>query len=143
MSDSVSVNPAAGLTNATMRRKKNIIGSAQNSNLNYPKDQKFFHNNDVPDKAKHAVAQIKGAFAHHDRPNWNASVNKAGLPIPDNDDAKLFSIKKGFQDFHPLSIKEKKIYAGTDTRNDFDTRGWNVSNQTPIPLHNEKRIAEE
>ncbi|CAI2375695.1 unnamed protein product [Moneuplotes crassus] len=142
-SETMSANPAAGLTNATMKRKKNVIGSAYNSNLNYPKDQKFFHNNDMPDKAKEAVRQVKDAFAHHDRPQWNASVSKSGLPVPDNDDAKLFSIKKGFNDFHPISIKPSKVYDGTDTRNNYDTRGWNVSNQVPIPLHDQKRIAEE
>ena len=143
MSDTASEHQAIGVTNATMKRKKNIIGSTYNTNLNYPKDQKFFHTNDMPEKAKQAVLEVKDAFAHHDRPNWNASISKASLPIPDNDDAKLFTIKKGFEDFQPLDIKQKKIYDGTDTRNDHDTRGWNVSIQCPIPLHRQKHIAEE
>lgn len=139
----MSVNPAAGLTNATMKRKKNIIGSAYNSNLDYPKDQKFFHSNDIPEKAKQAVSQVKDAFAHHDRPQWNSSVSKVKLPVDDNDDANLFLIKKGFQDSQPITTKQSNNYEGADTRNNYDTRGWNVSNQVPIPLHNEKTIVEE
>ena len=138
MTQDSNMMTGGGLTMATQKRKKNVIGSAQNSNLNYPKDQKFFHGNDIPEKARAAVAEVKDAFAHHDRPPWNASVSKAGLPEPDNDEKNLFSIKKGFNDFHPIDTKEKKVYAGTDTRNHYGD--WNVSNQPPIPLHDQKNI---
>lgn len=141
MSGDASMMPGAGLSKATLNRKKNVIGSAKSNNLNYPKDQKFFHGNDIPEKSKNAVAEVKDAFAHHDRPNWNASVSKVKVPIDDNDERLLFNIRKGLCDFQPINHKPNKVYDGTDTRNDYT--GWNVSNQQPIPLHKEKMVAEE
>ena len=135
----------AGITMATLKRKKNTIGSVHNANMNYPKDQKFFHANDIPVKAKEAARDMKDAIDKDvfklKRPKWNASVSKAKEIKDDNDQINLFEIKKGFKDFAPLPSKQAKIYDGTDTRNDLT--GWNVSNQVPIPLHQEKMRADK
>jgi hypothetical protein len=135
----------AGLTMATLKRKKNTIGSVYNAAMNYPKDQKFFHANDVPEIAKEAARDMKDAIDKDifklKRPKWNASVSKAKEIRDDNDEINLFEIRKGFKDFCPLQSKSTKIYDGTDTRNDL-TR-WNVSNQVPIALHQEKMRAEK
>lgn len=105
MEDEHSGTKKMGVTMATLMRKKNMIGSVRNANLNYPKDQKFFHNNDIPEQARNAVAHIKSEIDRDvfkmKRPKWNASVNKAGLPMDDDDPANLFSIKKGFNDYKP------------------------------------------
>jgi hypothetical protein len=132
--------------NKRTMKKTNLIGSIGNGCINYPKDQKFFHSNDIPEKAREANKQMK-ALTDKDvfkikRPEWNPSISKAGLPADDNDENNLFSIRKGFSDFMPLSTKEPKIYEGADSREKHYT-GWNVSNQVPIALHNEKTIAEE
>ena len=133
-------------SNNKTKRKTNQIGSIKNESINYPKDQKFFHSNDIPDKAKRAVVEVKQQIDKDlfklKRPKWNASVSKAGLPMDDNDHINLFSIKKGMKDFSQKPPKDPKIYEGTDSRKDYYT-GWNVSNQVPIPLHKEKMIAEE
>jgi hypothetical protein len=141
MTGDMSMMPGAGLTKATLLRKKNVIGSVQNSNLNYPKDQKFFHGNDIPEKSKNAVAEVKDTFAHHDRQNWNASVSRTKVQVDDNDERILFGIKKGFNDFQPIDPKPNKVYDGCDSRDKYTT--WNVSNQQPIQLHKEKMVAEE
>ena len=132
-------------TQKTMR-KTNLIGSIRNGCVNYPKDQKFFHSSDVPGKAKEANSAMKNLTDKDvfklKRPEWNPSVSKAGLPSDDNDEINLFSIRKGMQDFQPLPTKEKKVYEGCDSREQHHT-GWNVSNQVPIPLDQQKMIAEE
>lgn len=145
MDDEMNGTKTMGVTQATLKRKKNLIGSVRNNNLNYPKDQKFFHGTDVPEKARQAVIEMKEATDKDifklKRPKWNASVSKAKVPIDDNDENNLFAIRKGFKDFHPLDNKHGKVYEGADTRNDYT--GWNVSNQVPIPLHRQKMIYEE
>jgi hypothetical protein len=134
-----------GLTRATQMRRTNIIGSIRNNNLNYPKDQKFFHNSDVPDKAKEAASEMKQEIDKDifklKKPKWNASVSKAKEIKDDNDEINLFSIKKGLQDFSAIPVKETKPYEGCDSRNNYTS--WNVSNQPPIALHNEKTILQE
>lgn len=127
------------------KRKINLIGSITNGTINYPKDQKFFHSTDIPEKAQIAAKEMKDKVDRDlfklKRPEWNASVSKAGLPADDNDENNLFAIRKGLRDFHPLEPKDPIYYPGTDTREKYTD--WNVSNQVPIPLHQQKRIAEE
>lgn len=134
-----------GLTSATKNRKTHVIGGVKNHNINYPKDQKFFHGNDIPTIARQAVTEVKDAIDKDifklKRPKWNASVSVEKEPIDDNDERKVFAIRKGFEDFHPLEVKPGKVYEGTDTRNNYTA--WNVSNQVPIPLHQQKMLAEE
>ena len=126
-------------------RKTTQIGSIRNGTLNYPKDQKFFHANDVPEMSKVAAKEVKETIDKDifklKRPKWNPSVSKAKEIIDDNDEAKLFGIKKGFDDFFPLDTKPGKVYEGADTRNDYTK--WNVSNELPTHLQRAKMIAEE
>lgn len=135
-----------GITQATKNRKTHLIGSIRNNNTNYPKDQKFFHASDIPEKAREVVREVKSEIDRDvfklKKPKWNASVSKVNLPADDNDTANLFSIRKGFKDFHPLEVKPQQVYEGTDTRNTYYD-GWNVSNQVPIPLHQQKMLAEK
>lgn len=146
MDDEMATGLGVSKMKTTLKRKTNQIGSIRNSNINYPKDQKFFHANDISDKAKTAVKEVKEAIDKDifklKQPKWNPSVSKVDLPIDDNHPRKLFEIKKGLQDFFPLETKPGKVYEGTDSRKTY-YEGWNVSNQPPIPLHDQKKIYEE
>ena len=146
MDDEMVTGMGSTHMHSTKKRKMNVIGSVKNSSINYPKDQKFFHANDIPDKAKDAVKEVKEAIDKDifklKQPKWNPSVSKVNLPIDDNHPQKLFEIRKGLKDFFPLDTKHGKVYEGTDSR-DIYHDGWNVSNQVPIPLHRQKMIYEE
>jgi hypothetical protein len=47
-------------------------------------------------------------------------------------------VKRGLKDENIVVPKDTKTYTGADTRNDYT--GWNVSNEVPIMLHNNKNI---
>lgn len=124
-----------GITQATKNRKTHLIGGIRNGNINFPKDQKFFHGSDIPEKAREAVREVKTEIDRDvfglKKPKWNASVLK-GNRKPTYNDTQICL----------LSEKEQKVYDGTDTRNRYHD-GWNVSNQVPIPLHQQKMLAEK
>lgn len=66
------------------RHKSNKIGSIKNGKINYPKDQKFFHNTDIPEEIQKIVRDVKyetdvDVLKRHP-PKWNASVHLEKIP---------------------------------------------------------------
>lgn len=106
-----------------------------NSDLNYTKDTKAFDASDIPAHVRVAVETVKATIdldRLRTRPRpWNESVHcDQHKPYPAQvgfDDLK-FEIRNGLRDERVTELKEKSVYVGVDTRNDY-TR-WNVSTET-------------
>ena len=71
------------------------------------------------------------------KPKWCSSVGTTGHPPNEEHNHKLFEIKHGLQDETIQKPKEKKVYAGTDTR-DAHYSGWNVSTECVHPRDSER-----
>ena len=120
---------------------KTKIGSIKNGKINFPADQKFFHSSDIPTHAKAVNQEIKSAIDPDTlglkKKPWNTSV--FAHDKQQNTEQDLFMIRKGIKDETVVPAKDKFVYAGTDTRNDYTQ--WQVSVETPIMLHNDKNVA--
>ena len=106
-----------------------------NSDLNYTKETKAFEASDVPMHVRTAVEAVKATIdldRLRTRPRpWNDSVScdqHKPYTAQVNFDELKFEIRNGLRDERVTETKEKQVYVGVDTRNDY-TR-WNVSTET-------------
>lgn len=105
------------------------------ADLNYTRDTKAFDPADVPPHIRATVQSVKATIdLDHlrTRPRaWNGSVHYPRHQPYDTQvhfDKLKFQIRTGLRDEHTPQIREKRLYEGVDTRNDY-TR-WNVSTET-------------
>lgn len=117
------------------------IGSFKNQKgkLNYDRDEQFFSQDDIPDKAKEAKAYIQKVtdpdLLGLRKKEWNSSSSVPKNPIQEEThERKLIKIKLGLFDQPIPKLKDKFVEPGTDTRNDYT--GWNVSTEVDQRMKN-------
>ncbi|KAL4468592.1 hypothetical protein ABPG74_005095 [Tetrahymena malaccensis] len=114
------------------KHKLHKIGSVRNGKINFDRDEQFFSQDDIPQKAMEIKKQIKN-FIDLDilnlkKKEWNSSCSVPKNPLlEETHERKLIKIKLGLYDRPIPPLKDKIIELGTDTRNDYT--GWNVSTQ--------------
>ena len=117
------------------------MGSIHNGQMNYARDQTCFNRWEEDtdpnhQKTKNTVATVKQEidrdFLGTKKPAWNSTVGTTGHPHEDQTTKQLFEIQRGLRDERIQTIKEPRVYAGTDTRDAYHT-GWNCSTETVHP----------
>lgn len=71
------------------------------------------------------------------KPAWDATVGTVGHYKEETTQKQLFEIKRGLRDERIEEPKERKTYAGVDTR-DAHYTGWSVSTETVHPRDSER-----
>jgi hypothetical protein len=120
-----------GPTAHTMKKKKQIgsYNREGETQINYPKDQNFFHQADLPPKAVQAVGEMKqltdpDILAMNKQPWVNSNKFEKG---EEPHQTNLFAVRHGLKDETIMAPKDPIYYEGTDSRNLY-YHGWNVSN---------------
>lgn len=124
---------------------KQQIGSVRNGQVNFPKDQACFDRwdgeNVTQSKTHMTVHQVKSEIDKDllgtKKPAWDTSVGTVGHHKDETTLKALFEIKKGLKDEKIQDDREKKVYAGCDTRETHHT-GWSVSTETVHPRDSER-----
>lgn len=125
------------------QNKPKKIGAISNK-INYPPDQKFFHQSDIPTHIKQTVDHVKTEIdpdiLGRRKVKWNQSVSLVPAPVIDTQ-ADLFKVRTGLGDTKFVKTKEQLVYQGAETRDDYT--GWNVSTELIGELERDRVIEEE
>eukprot|EP01016_Furgasonia_blochmanni_P050692 TRINITY_DN7870_c0_g1_i3.p1 TRINITY_DN7870_c0_g1~~TRINITY_DN7870_c0_g1_i3.p1 ORF type:complete len:403 (-),score=38.60 TRINITY_DN7870_c0_g1_i3:159-1367(-) len=111
------------------------VGSIKMGKTTFARDEHFFSHDDVPNVKRVLHDHIK-EFTDPDILNlrkreWNASTRVPKNPLAEETfETRLHKIKMGLEDGPIQKLTEKKIEAGTDTRDDYT--GWNVSTEQDV-----------
>ena len=135
-------NQSTAGANQTQFLKSQVkIGSIRNGQVNYQKDQTCFNSWDEDKEPNHQKIKETRNIVKNEidkdclgtkKPAWNPTVGTTGHPNDEQHQKTLFEVNKGLKDEKIQNFKEKKVYAGCDTRDAYHT-GWNVSTETVHP----------